>query len=86
MERYKFTIKFKIIVLFSGKRCLYGVSFFFFKIIHISFVKIYTVTEQNYLKQYTKTLPVKQKPVSYLGIGDKDWLYCTTEYRMNYPV
>ena len=37
---------------------------------------------RNYLKQYAKTLPVKQKPVSYLGIGDKDWLYCTTEYRI----
>lgn len=37
---------------------------------------------KNYLKQYAKTLPVKQKPVSYLGIGDKDWLYCTTEYRL----
>lgn len=35
---------------------------------------------KKYLKQYAKTLPVKQKPVSYLGIGDKDWLYCTTEY------
>lgn len=37
---------------------------------------------KKYLKRYTKTLPVKQKPVSYLGIGDKDWLYCTTEYRV----
>lgn len=37
---------------------------------------------KKYLKRYTKTLPVKQKPVSYLGIGDKDCLYCTTEYRI----
>lgn len=37
---------------------------------------------KKYLKRYTKTLPVKQKSVSYLGIGDKDWLYCTTEYRV----
>lgn len=37
---------------------------------------------KKYLKQYAKTLPVKQKPVSYLGIGDKDWLYCTTVYRL----
>lgn len=38
---------------------------------------------KKYLKQYTKTLPVKQRPVSYLGIGDKDWLYCTSEYRLD---
>lgn len=37
---------------------------------------------KKYLKRYTKTLPVKQKPVSYLGIVDKDWLYCKTEYRV----
>lgn len=37
---------------------------------------------KKYMKQYAKTLPVKQNPVSYLGIGDKDWLYCTTEYRI----
>lgn len=37
---------------------------------------------KKYLKQYAKTLPVKQKPVSYLGIGDKAWLYCTTVYRL----
>lgn len=37
---------------------------------------------KSYLKQYAKTLPVKQKPVSYLGIGDKDCLCCTTEYRL----
>lgn len=37
---------------------------------------------KKYLKRYTKTLPVKQKSISYLGIGDKDWLYCTTEYRV----
>lgn len=37
---------------------------------------------KKYLKRYTKTLPVKQKSVSYLGIGDKDWLYSTTEYRV----
>lgn len=38
---------------------------------------------KKYLKCYTKTLSVKQKPISYLEIGDKDWLICTTEYRLD---
>lgn len=37
---------------------------------------------KKYLKRYTKTLPVKQKPNVYLGIGDKDWLYCETAYSL----
>lgn len=37
---------------------------------------------KKYLKRYTKALSVKQKPISYLEIGDKDWLICTIEYRL----
>ncbi len=38
---------------------------------------------QAYLRKYSKPLNVKASHHSWLSIGDKDWLICTDEYRID---
>lgn len=37
---------------------------------------------QSYIKKYKRILPIKMKPDIYLSLGDKDWLTCCTNYRI----
>ena len=37
---------------------------------------------QAYIKKYKQVLPIKMKPNIYLSLGDKNWLICCTNYRI----